>query len=53
MIDSQDVLASIGRQADAIQATIRFVHEHPELGHEEHECSGYLCDTLAWRWSGA
>jgi metal-dependent amidase/aminoacylase/carboxypeptidase family protein len=47
MIDSQDVLASIGRQADAIQATIRFVHEHPELGHEEHECSRYLCDTLA------
>ena len=47
MIDRQDVLASIGRQADAIQATIHFVHEHPELGHEEHECSRYLCDTLA------
>jgi metal-dependent amidase/aminoacylase/carboxypeptidase family protein len=47
MIDGQDVLASIGRQADAIQATIRFVHEHPELGHEEHECCRYLCDTLA------
>ncbi len=47
MIDRQDVLASIARQTNAIQATIRFVHEHPELGHEEHECSRYLCDTLA------
>ena len=26
---------------------MKFVHEHPELGHEEHECSRYLCDTLA------
>lgn len=47
MIDRQDVLASIARQKNAIQATIQFVHEHPELGHEEHECSRYLCDTLA------
>ncbi|MEX2613802.1 MAG: hypothetical protein WD380_09515, partial [Gaiellaceae bacterium] len=47
MIDWQDVLASIARQTNAIQATILFVHEHPELGHEEHECSRYLCDTLA------
>ena len=47
MIDHQDVLAAIARQADTIRATMRFVHEHPELGHEEHECSRYLCDTLA------
>jgi len=47
MIDRRDVLASIARQTNAIQATIHFVHEHPELGHEEHECSRYLCDTLA------
>src|SRR5438045_3584277 len=26
---------------------MQFVHAHPELGHEEHECSRYLCDTLA------
>jgi metal-dependent amidase/aminoacylase/carboxypeptidase family protein len=26
---------------------MRFVHDHPELGHEEHECSRYLRDTLA------
>src|SRR3972149_5140554 len=47
MIDRQDVLAAIARQTDTIRATIHFVHEHPELGHEEHECSRYLCDTLA------
>lgn len=47
MIDRQDVLASIARQTNVIEATIHFVHEHPELGHEEHECSRYLCDTLA------
>jgi metal-dependent amidase/aminoacylase/carboxypeptidase family protein len=47
MIDRQDVLAAIARQTAAVQATMHFVHEHPELGHEEHECSRYLCDTLA------
>ena len=26
---------------------MRFVHDHPELGHEERECSTYLCETLA------
>jgi metal-dependent amidase/aminoacylase/carboxypeptidase family protein len=47
MIDREDVLAAIARQTDAILATMHFVHEHPELGHEEHECSRHLCDTLA------
>jgi metal-dependent amidase/aminoacylase/carboxypeptidase family protein len=47
MIDRQDVLAAIARQTETIRATMRFVHEHPELGHEEHECSRYLCDALA------
>lgn len=47
MIDRQDVLAAIARQTDAIRATMHFVHEHPELGHEEHACSRYLGDTLA------
>jgi metal-dependent amidase/aminoacylase/carboxypeptidase family protein len=46
MIDRQDVLEAIARQRDAIGTTMRFVHEHPELGHEERECSRYLCDTL-------
>jgi metal-dependent amidase/aminoacylase/carboxypeptidase family protein len=47
MIDRQDVLAAVARQTDAIRATMSFVHEHPELGHEEQECSRYLCDILA------
>ena len=47
MIDSRDVLAAISRQTDAIRSTVQFVHEHPELGHEERECSDYLCNVLA------
>ncbi len=47
MIDQRDILAAIARQTDVIRETMRFVHDHPELGHEEHECSRYLCDTLA------
>ena len=34
-------------QTGVISEVSRFVHDHPELGHEEHECSRYLCDTLA------
>ena len=26
---------------------MRFVHSHPELGHEEHECSSFVADVLA------
>jgi metal-dependent amidase/aminoacylase/carboxypeptidase family protein len=47
VIDPHDVLGAVDRHADTIRATMRFVHEHPELGHEEYECSRYLCDTLA------
>lgn len=46
MIDRQDILAAIAEQTDAIRATMEFVHDHPELGHAEHECSRHLCDTL-------
>lgn len=47
MIESSDVLAAVGEQAGVIRQAMEFVHDHPELGHEEHECSGYLCETLA------
>ena len=41
-----DVLAAVdARQADGL-AAMRFVHDHPELGHEEHECAGFLADRL-------
>jgi len=47
VIASADVLAAVARQVDRIRETMRFVHDHPELGHEERECSTYLCETLA------
>jgi metal-dependent amidase/aminoacylase/carboxypeptidase family protein len=47
MIESRAVLAAVGEQAGMIRQTMEFVHEHPELGHEELECSRYLCETLA------
>lgn len=47
MTDPQTVLDAVGAQTGAISAMSRFVHDHPELGHEEYECSEYLCDTFA------
>jgi metal-dependent amidase/aminoacylase/carboxypeptidase family protein len=47
MIDEQEILAAVARQTDTIRAAMRFVHDHPELGHEEYECSRYLCEALA------
>ena len=47
MIPAAEVLAAIAAQQAQIGETMQFVHEHPELGHEEHECARYLCDTLA------
>jgi len=47
VIASTDVLAAVARQADRIRETMQFVHDHPELGHEERECSTYLCETLS------
>ena len=44
---SQAVLDAVSADRDHRDAISRFVHEHPELGHEERECSRYLCDTLA------
>lgn len=47
MISDADLIAAVGaRQADAVDV-MRFVHDHPELGHEEHECSRYVADRLA------
>jgi metal-dependent amidase/aminoacylase/carboxypeptidase family protein len=46
VIEREEILAAVGRQTDAIGASMRFVHEHPELGHAERECSRYLSETL-------
>src|SRR5207248_1690166 len=40
------ILAGVESKRDIALATHRFVHEHPELAHEEHGCSGYLADLL-------
>lgn len=47
MISAEEVLAAVAARGDLIRETMRFVHEHPELGHEEWECSSYLCDLLS------
>jgi metal-dependent amidase/aminoacylase/carboxypeptidase family protein len=47
MIAASAVLDAVARQEQAMREAIRFVHDHPELGHEEHACSSYLCDVLA------
>ena len=47
MTDPQAVLEAVAAQTGVISEVSRFVHDHPELGHEEHECSRYLRDTLA------
>jgi len=46
VIDDRDLLAAVERRREDAVAVMRFVHEHPELGHEERECSAFLADRL-------
>ena len=46
VVDDGRILAVIEAKREAALATHRFVHEHPELSHEERDCSRYLCDVL-------
>src|SRR5690349_5450469 len=47
VIRDADLLAAVdARRADADEV-MRFVHDHPELGHEEHQCSAFVADRLA------
>jgi metal-dependent amidase/aminoacylase/carboxypeptidase family protein len=46
VIERDEILAAVARQTDAIRASMKFVHDHPELGHDEHECARHLCETL-------
>ncbi len=45
-MNDERILAAVESKRDVALATHRFVHEHPELSHEEHECAAYLCDVL-------
>lgn len=47
MIDSAALVAAVDARASLVGEVMRFVHAHPELGHEEHECSRFLCEQLA------
>jgi metal-dependent amidase/aminoacylase/carboxypeptidase family protein len=47
VIASGDVLAAVDLRAPLVGDVTRFIHAHPELGHEERECSRFLCETLA------
>ncbi|MBS1679123.1 MAG: M20/M25/M40 family metallo-hydrolase [Actinobacteria bacterium] len=40
------IIAAVERQRPQIEATIEFVHAHPELAHEEVECAGRLAALL-------
>jgi metal-dependent amidase/aminoacylase/carboxypeptidase family protein len=45
-VNHGEILAAVESKRDAALAAHRFVHEHPELSHEERECARYLCDVL-------
>jgi len=42
----EELLASVAGHRPEIAAAIEFVHAHPELAHEEAECSGFLAGRL-------
>jgi metal-dependent amidase/aminoacylase/carboxypeptidase family protein len=44
--DDAGLLASMAALEPLIRDTIAFVHDHPELPHEERECSRHLMDVL-------
>lgn len=41
-----ELLEAVAQHADTIDAAFDFVQSHPELSHQEVECSAYLADTL-------
>jgi metal-dependent amidase/aminoacylase/carboxypeptidase family protein len=47
MLLDKDVIAAVEARAPDGLDVMRFVHEHPELGHEERECAGFVAGRLA------
>jgi metal-dependent amidase/aminoacylase/carboxypeptidase family protein len=47
VIDDGVLLSAVAERAPAGLGVMRFVHEHPELAHEEHDCSAFIAKTLA------
>jgi metal-dependent amidase/aminoacylase/carboxypeptidase family protein len=46
VIEDPALLAAVDRVMPAALDVLRFVHAHPELGHEERECSAHLAGVL-------
>jgi metal-dependent amidase/aminoacylase/carboxypeptidase family protein len=45
-VNDQRILEAVESKRAAALATHRFVHEHPELSHEEHECARHITNVL-------
>jgi metal-dependent amidase/aminoacylase/carboxypeptidase family protein len=45
-MNDERILAAIDSKRDAALAAHRFVHEHPELAHDEYECARHLTGVL-------
>lgn len=45
-IDDAEVVAAVAAQRASIAAAVEFVHAHPELAHEEHQCAAHLAGRL-------
>lgn len=46
LIPDADALNAVAAQAGVARDVMRFVHDHAELAHEEHQCSAHLAATL-------
>jgi metal-dependent amidase/aminoacylase/carboxypeptidase family protein len=47
MIADEEVISAVDAQAGTAREVLRFVHGHPELGHEEHASSAHIAARLA------
>jgi metal-dependent amidase/aminoacylase/carboxypeptidase family protein len=45
-VNDERVLAAVESKRAAALATHRFVHEHAELSHEEHDCARHIAEVL-------
>ncbi len=45
-ISDAEALAAVEAEMPTARSVMRFVHDHAELAHEEHQCSGHVASTL-------
>jgi metal-dependent amidase/aminoacylase/carboxypeptidase family protein len=46
-MDAQRLLREVEERTDVVFEAMRFVTDHPEVGHQERECAQYLTEQLA------